>query len=260
MTDTRTDTPAPGPGAPTRRVWWIVGGTFTALVLVAVLAATGVWVWASATPAESDDYDKTYTRAVANVAVDLEVGAVNLAASADDAFEVRRESTWRGKEPSVSEEWTDADSWEAESDCGERWLHIRGGRCEVEYWLNVPAGTGADITTSVADVTVDGLDGDLRLESSVGRIDAERLRTTSTVVTSSTGDVHLAFDRVLGDITVDANVGDVVIVVPDDGTTYDVRFDSGVGESDITIATDFGGADYLIDVSSGVGDLEVRYG
>ncbi|WP_100448798.1 DUF4097 family beta strand repeat-containing protein [Glycomyces xiaoerkulensis] len=262
MTTVRNESPTARPGKSSRRAWWIFGGALTAAVLVMALIAAGAWIWAVSSPNETGTRAETYPQPVAGVDLDVSVGEVNLTAGDGEELEVRSDLTWKGTEPRIEEEMTADGVFEARADCREDFpFQLFGDQCEIDYTLGVPSGTETSVRTDVADINVDGIDGDLSLETEVGDVDARQLRTSATSVESGVGDIVLAFDEMRGDIDVESGVGDLTILVPDDGTTYDVRLDTGVGEQDIDIATDpTSEADYVINATTGVGDLEVRYG
>lgn len=257
---TATDAPE-AEGRATRKIWWIVGGTFTGALLLFAMTIAGVWLWTASSPEEKRTHTEEYPQTVSGVDVDVEIGLIELSAADGDVLEVRRDTGWRGAEPETSEGWR-GDTFTAEGECDDRplfWINI--DECRVDYIMHLPAGTDAEANIDVGDIRLNGLDGEIDAETSVGAVDGEELRATSTSVETGVGSVRLAYDQVLGDISIDIGTGDAELILPDDGTTYDVRFNSGVGSQDIDIATDPSTkADYTITVSIGVGDLTVRYG
>ncbi|THV39772.1 DUF4097 family beta strand repeat-containing protein [Glycomyces buryatensis] len=243
------------------RAWMIWGGVLTAVVLLVALVFGAVWAWSSLSPEETDSHSQTYPGPVSGIDLEVEVGNVYLTASEGPDLEVEREMVWKGPELDVSEQYRSDGVFEADADCGNPPLSwFRGDKCRIDYELALPPGASAKARTAVADVNADGLDGEIDLRSDVGSIDAQHLSATATSVETSVGDVHLEYDQVLGDIDVTANVGNVVIVVPNDGTTYAVDYQGDVGDDDVNIATDAREqADYTITVEANVGNLEVRY-
>ncbi|MEU5155227.1 DUF4097 family beta strand repeat-containing protein [Glycomyces sp. NPDC021274] len=254
-----TTAPQPETQRAARTVWWIIGAACTGLVLLAAMAVAGVWIWSTASPEKTETHSETYTQHTAGVEVVVEVGRIELNASADDALVVDSEIIWRGEDPKLVEQWQ-GDTFTADGTCNDRLIVFASDECDVNYTLALPSGAAAEAESSVGDVHIDGLDGAIDIETSVGDIQGENLRTTETRVESSVGSVRLAFAEVRGDINVINSTGDVEIIVPDDGTTYDVVFESGVGSEHIDIATDpSSSADYVISVNTSVGDLIVRY-
>lgn len=249
------------PAYPARKVWWIVGGSITGAALVTGFTVFGAWAWAVSNDDESATRTEEFDRAVSAVDVTADIGSIEFDAARGTALDFRLESTWRGGEPETSEEWS-GDFLSVSGECDDsRLLGLDIDQCQTNYTLGLPAGADASGDVGVGDIRLDGLDGDVDVITGVGSITATNLRTTGVTVESGVGDVDLEFDAVLGDIAVDAGAGDVVITVPDDGTTYDVRVDGGVGDQDIRVATDpTADADYVIEVSSGVGTVTVKYG
>lgn len=251
--------PNQSPDTSGRTTWWVLGGVLSAVTLLLAVMIAGALIWAASTPEETATHRQTYPAPVTGVDLHVSVGQVHLAPATGTDLEVRREMTWKGTGPDVTEQRLADGTFEARADCDEDLLSWFGpDECKVEYSVALPAGADATVGSAVADIHVDGVDGSLDLQSSVGNINAENLRTTGTTVQADVGDVRLAFDEVLGDIEVDTSVGNVVILLPDDGAAYDVRFETSVGTDNIDVATD-PSADHVITVSSSVGDLTVRY-
>jgi hypothetical protein len=249
------------PAYPHRKVWWIVGGALTGATLLTFLAVFGTWSWAVSSEDENDTRAEEFDHAVSAADLTVDVGDVSFEAADAAALEFRLHTEWLGAEPETTEDWH-GDVFTANGECdGGPLFGLDFDQCQTDYTLGLPAGADASAQLGVGDISLDGLDADIDVTTGVGDIVGENLTATSTTVESGIGEVHLEFDQVLGDINVDAGTGDVVIIVPDDGTTYDVRFDGGVGDEHIEIATDPGSrADYVIDVTGGIGSLTVQYG
>jgi DUF4097 and DUF4098 domain-containing protein YvlB len=243
-----------------RKVWWIVGGAFTGAVLLFAMCVAGVWIWIVSSPDDESEHTEEYSEAVSGVEVTNEVGDIELAAASGEVLEVHRESSWRGDEPEITEA-VRGDVLAVEADCDDGYFTFFGSDlCRVEFDLLVPAAVDAEVRTSVGEVRLAGLEGGIDVESSVGDVEGTNLRAASTDVDSDVGSVRLEYDQVLGDIEVSTETGDIEIIVPDDGTTYDVVAESSVGGHDVGIATDPGSqADYVIRVSTSVGEITVRY-
>ncbi|SDD86400.1 DUF4097 family beta strand repeat-containing protein [Glycomyces harbinensis] len=257
----QSDTAQPDePAYSGRKVWWIVGGTLTAAVLLFVMAVAGVWIWSASSPREEYTLTEEYPGPVASASVDVEVGDIVIEDAPGTMLELRTHVEWRGAEPDATEAMHGG-HFSADAGC-DSGLALWGGAddCRVDYTLGLPAGTAATVSNDVGDIRINGVDGAVNAETSVGSVEGLGLRTSELEIETGVGDVNLEFEQVLGDITITSGTGDVVIEVPDDGTTYAVRFDSGVGDQHIDIATDPGTtADRVINVNSGVGSLTVRY-
>lgn len=243
-----------------RKVWWIVGGVFTGAVLLFAMCVAGVWIWIVSSPEDQSKHTEEYTEALSGVEVTNEIGDIELAAASGEVLEVNRESHWRGDEPEVTEAMR-GDVLAIEADCDDGAFTFFGSdRCEVAFDLLVPAAMDAEVRSSVGEVHLDGLEGGIDVESNVGDVEGTNLRAASTDIDSDVGSVRLEYAQVLGDIDVSTETGDIEIIVPDDGTTYDVVAESSVGSQDVGIATDPGSqADYVIRVSTSVGEITVRY-
>ncbi|RRR99535.1 DUF4097 family beta strand repeat-containing protein [Glycomyces terrestris] len=249
------------PAYPARKAWWIVGGAVTGAALLTGLLAFGSWAWMISSSEEDATRTEEFDRAVAAAEVRAEVGDLRFEAAAGTALEFRLKTQWLGAAPDTSEEW-DGDRFSAEGECDQgRFLGLDVDQCETDYTLGLPAGADATAETGVGDVSLDGLDGAVDIDTGIGDVTGEGLRTTDTTVVTGVGDVTLEFAQVLGDISVEAGTGDVVLTVPDDGTVYEVLHDGGIGDQHIEIATDpTADADYTITVASGVGSLTIQYG
>ncbi|GAA2168059.1 MULTISPECIES: DUF4097 family beta strand repeat-containing protein [Glycomyces] len=255
----QTTAPQPSEPRPARTAWWIVGIATTGVVLLFALAVTGVWIWSIASPEKTETHTETFTQSTAGVDVAVEIGLIELNASTDGSLVVDRETRWRGQKPESHESWND-DTFTVDGECDDRLFVFSGDDCEIDYTIALPSGAAARAENSVGDVVMNGIDGAIDVQTSIGGIEGENLRASETRVESSVGSIDLEYAEVRGDITVIASTGDVEIAVPDDGTTYDVVFQSDVGSEDIDIATDPSiRADYTIRVESSVGDLTVRY-
>lgn len=256
----QAEAPRPNEDRTARKAWWIVGGITCGVVLLLAATAAGVWIWTVSSPEESETHNEEFDRTVAGVDVAVEIGDIELNASDGAALVLERETRWRGNEPEPEESWQ-GDTFTAVGNCDDDLVFWWDGEeCEVDYTLALPSGAAAEATNAVGEVRMNGLDGPIDIETSVGVIEGDDLRATETNVESSVGSIRLDYAEVRGDINVIASTGDVEIIVPDDGTTYAVQFDSGVGGRTIDIATDSETrADYVITVNTSVGDLSVRY-
>lgn len=256
----QTETPETGTQTSSgTRAWWIVGGSITGAFLLFGLTLCAAWVWVASSPEQDASHSAEYTQQVDGVDVTVEVGDIKLAAG-DAALMVERNTYWRGTAPEISEAWHGS-VFNAEGGCEDgyvSWIDLDD--CLIHYALALPSGTDAEAEIDLGNIELDGLDGEIDVSTDVGDVRGEDLRAGETEVETGVGNVDLAYAEVHGDITVEVGTGDVTIVVPNDGTTYKVDFDGGVGTPAVDIATDPSAeADYIIKVTIGVGDLKVRY-
>lgn len=130
------------------------------------------------------------------------------------------------------------------------------GDCSTDMVLHLPAGLQLGATTSVGDVAVTGDFTELSMESSTGRLAALDVRADRIRAVSSVGDVRLRLAAPADSVEVTISVGQVRVVVPDDGTTYDVRVQTSVGESRTSVPVD-SSSPREIRVTSSMGDVRV---
>ena len=298
MTTDKTEAPTT-PAKPRRNAWLIAGGAVTAVVLLAAVASAGALIWIASAPRETDSRADAYG-SVASVDMSVAAGSVELTGADGPELSVETDMSWKGSEPEIEEELTADGVFEVRARCGEDYLFwMIVSQCEVDYSAAVPSGAPVAVETTTAGIDIDGLEGALDVETTTGEvyarnlrtsgapvametttagididglegaldvgtttgeIDARGLRTSGASVETTTGDVTVAFEELRGDVDITTTTGDVTVLVPDDGTVYEVRYDSTTGEEDIGIATDPSETDgRVIDVSTTTGDLEVRY-
>ena len=77
-------------------------------------------------------------------------------------------------------------------------------------------------------------------------------------VDSDGADVDLRFAAAPHSVEIDANGGDIDIVVPNDAETYNVDSETNGGSTDVDVRTDRESPNH-IDISSNGGDIDVRY-
>lgn len=259
MTTVHDEAPTAAPPKPHRAAWLIGGGVFTGLVLLLALTVVGVRVWAASVPEETASHTETYPQTVTGVDLDIDIGTMHLTGG-DGDLRVRLDKTWTGTEPQAHQELSDAGVLEARAECRDDLLFWTvQSRCETDYSVEVPSGADTVVRADVGEIVIDGLEGRLHVASSVAGISAQHLRTTGTSIESDVGEIELSFDEVLGDIDVTAEFGDVTILVPDDGTTYDVRIDTELGEGLVHIDTDPVDPDHVITVTADIGEVAIRY-
>jgi Putative adhesin len=138
------------------------------------------------------------------------------------------------------------------TDCPEVINHF----CEVDQRLVVPRGVEVEIVSYRGDTEVADVDGHVRIFNEDGRVDLARLggrldldlrhgtaegtqlRSADVTTTAEYGRVRLAFAEAPDLVTVDAQFGDVEILVPDDDTTYAVVSSTQFGDTDNQLRTD----------------------
>lgn len=131
------------------------------------------------------------------------------------------------------------------------WISLQ--TCDTSWALVVPAGTDVDASQGVGSVTVEGLSGDVLAQVGAGEVSVQGSTASRVEVDAGTGSVHVDTVEPPAQVSVDAGVGDVEIVVP--GGRYAVR-SAGLLTVGPGVADD-DSAERRIDVSAGVGEVTV---
>jgi Putative adhesin len=129
-------------------------------------------------------------------------------------------------------------------------------KCDVDLDVGVPATTGLTIDAGSGDISLEGLNGAVSIDSGTGSISATRLRSPTFAVDSGTGDVTVAFVVRPESVSVDSGTGDITVRVP--SGRYDITSDSGVGSVSVEGVVDDPTANSRLMFDSGVGDIRVE--
>jgi len=131
--------------------------------------------------------------------------------------------------------------------------------CTASYTLRVPRGMKVIAWSGSGRVEVSGTTGAVDLGSQHGDIEAMGLRSRQVQATTDHGSVQLRFASAPQRVTAASDHGDVEVVVPRTGDAYRVELSTDHGGTRADVRTD-SGADRLIELQSGHGDVTVRYG
>ncbi|MGF1646783.1 MAG: DUF4097 family beta strand repeat-containing protein [Kineosporiaceae bacterium] len=245
----------PGAAGPRRRwPWWAVVLTVlgAALVLAAVVVAV---VLALAATATQEERGRVEAGDVRRVEITAEVGSITLDARDDPA--------------GVTGDWwvrTAFGRGEVESAVADGVLTLRHecpepsyGRCQLDLDLDLPAGTVVEVRMGAGEVTARGLEGPADVRTDAGSVRLAELRTDRVRAEVGIGDIHLGFVEPPRDVVARADVGDVEVRVPDDGTVYAVTTSSDIGDDSAQVPTDPSVARTIV-ATVEVGDARVRTG
>jgi hypothetical protein len=278
-------TPPPVPQDRRRR-----SPSLTAALLLSILVIAAGLLWLASTATSST------TRELVPIAgpidaLSADVGTGDVVVRAGDVTDVQLvRIVERGFVSPEFDEEVDGTTLTITGDCP--WYAV--GRCGVSYELVVPPDLIAQVQASSGDVVLEGLtgdmvvrasSGDIILRSVEGSIDAEVSSgdivledvTGDIVASAGSGDVlgeRVTADSVRaevssGDIKIDLLVspddldarsssGDVIVSVPNDGTSYAVDGKTSSGDREIAVATDPGSPNRArLQTSSG--DAMLRY-
>lgn len=111
-----------------------------------------------------------------------------------------------------------------------------GGKCRVEYHLQVPAAMAARLLSHGGETTVHGAAGKLDVDSAGGRVTADGTAASGVTVRSHGGGVSLSFTDAPGRVDVDSAGGSAQVRLPSDG--YAVHADSGGGSREVGVRVD----------------------
>jgi len=131
--------------------------------------------------------------------------------------------------------------------------------CTASYTLRVPRGMRVIAWSGSGRVEASGTTATIDLRSQHGDIEAVGLRSRQVRATTDHGSVLLRFASAPHRVTAATDHGDVEVVVPRTGDAYRVELSTDHGSTRTGVPTD-PGADRLIELQSGHGDVTVRYG
>jgi hypothetical protein len=269
-TDTTTSLPgSTGPAAPRQD-----GGIRTSLRILAVgfsLLAVG-WgaVSLASLLARATEHRNATYQGVRALDVDLSFESVEIVGSANaTSVSMTRSYTWSLGKPSISNR-LDGDVLSIGSSCP----FSVGLGCSGHVRLVVPtdlevqvhSGDGSmtlrdldgpvDLSTSDGSINASNLTGRVKLHSGDGSMTATGLRSDEVEATTSDGSVHLSFAVAPSSVTADSGDGSIEVVVPSDGTSYNVTGTTGDGGRDVSVPLDASSARHMR-LSTGDGSLRV---
>ncbi|SHN47180.1 DUF4097 family beta strand repeat-containing protein [Cryptosporangium aurantiacum] len=254
--------------SPTRRAWRITGASATCLAVL--LGTTVLWSGVTHLAVDRETQSETYDHAVDRVELDLDEGAIRIAAGAPGQVAVERRLEWSGERPTVEETWH-GDTLRITARCRKSaWSREH---CAAGYTLTVPADVEIDARTRTSRIEVRGLTGDLRLSGSsgdvtltdtsgrvrvttgAGAITATGLRDGPVEVHANSGDVHLRFAAAPETVRATTAAGNVDIAVPRTDA-YRVSVETADGDREVSVRQD-SAATRTIAVRTTRGDVKI---
>lgn len=130
------------------------------------------------------------------------------------------------------------------------------GQCYADWTVAVPEDLKVVVRSTVGDVDLEGLTGDLVVTSSVGQVTVAA-SPSSLDVTTSVGDVSAVLGEPADRVSVRTSVGDVDLTLPG-GVAYDVQA-SSLDPADVRVETS-PGSEHEVTVESSVGSVLVADG
>lgn len=187
------------------------------------------------------------------IRVDTANGAVEIVGSDRDTIDITArlsESSDGDARFTIRE---DGDVLTLAGECDGHWW----GNCKVGFEVRVPSGFDVDVETDSGRITIDGVDGDVRLSSDNGAIVADHLTADDASAETDNGAIRLVFDDAPEQVSAITDNGAIdVRVVGDD--MYDVDASSDNGAIGIDVRTDPDAA-RNITVQTDNGAIDVGY-
>ena len=136
----------------------------------------------------------------------------------------------------------DGDRLTVDGECDDGWF----GNCSVGFVVEVPTGFEVDATTENGRITVSEVEGDVRLRSDNGAIDADGLHASVVDARTDNGRIRLGFRAAPTGVTVDTDNGAIVVRVPDSAGGYAVDADTGNGAIDVDVRIDSSAERFIV--------------
>jgi hypothetical protein len=238
--------PRPGPGI----TWLRVVGSVVAALVVAGTTTSVVSRFFHQHRVETAVYSQTLT----GMSIRTSTGDVRVTVGdRGSPVQVRRVLDWSFGTAGSTETVTDG-----QLDIAARCSTGLGvGACSVSYEVTVPPDLTVRLDSETGDLDVSGPAGDVTASTHTGDLRIQGATSARVDASASTGDVDVEFASPPQGVTARSSTGDVLVVVPADGTSYDVRTSTSTGDATGTVPS-IPGADRRIDASSSTGDVTVR--
>ncbi len=232
-----------------KAVMRIIGGA----TVGSLVAVGGYGVATAFAHTERTEQTTEAVEGLSTVVAHTDLGDIEVVEASPASTEVevvtRRSGNWRL--PRV-EQRRDGDRLVIEGFCQDGWW----GGCSTDLVVRVPRGLVVDVRSDVGDVTVRGGFTDVSMESATGDLRGESLAAESVHAANDVGDIDLEIAAPGRSVVASSSVGDITVVVPDDGTAYDVHMKTDVGDPRTDVPQDSTSA-RTIRATSSVGDVQV---
>lgn len=130
--------------------------------------------------------------------------------------------------------------------------------CGGSVTIGVPAGTQFELQATGQDVDLAGIDGVATVRTGSGDVTGRDLALVDLGVTTSSGDVDLAFAQQPYSVKATTTSGDVDVAVPQGDLAYDVVTTSASGDVKSDLEPGGDDAEGFIAVESDSGDVDLR--
>ncbi|GLY18832.1 hypothetical protein LWF15_19365 [Kineosporia rhizophila] len=210
------------------RAAWLAAG---AVVTVIVLASMSRVFADAAVPPESAEGEQVLVHPVSKVVVDSNAGDAVVAVGPAGQVTLGRSTVSSfGATPEIEQRW-EGEVLRVRARCPEG--GVAGiGDCSAEFVLTVPADVDVDLRTEAGTLSVTGVTGDVRAESSAGDIELDGLggsihartqkgsivgrdlEAARTDVEAQAGDAQLHYHAAPRQVRAVTSAGDVSVLVP----------------------------------------------
>ena len=134
----------------------------------------------------------------------------------------------------------------------------QGGNVNGGNWN----GSGTTrLDTGGGDFSIDGLTGDFQLSTQGGNVNADGVTSRTVTLQSGGGDVTLRFTQIPQNLQITSQGGNVNVILPPGGTTYDIST-PGLSGGNVNILSSLvdSKSPHKITIDSGGGDVTVSQG
>lgn len=235
--------------SPKIRLSVVIVGSVLALLLVLALALPAVGRLVQST----ETVDHALPGELTALSLEVSAGDVTVrAAAAGEAPGAR--ATIRSGVTSPAAEVSAAGSTARLTDtCRNAWWT----NCSVSWTVVVPEGASVDVVSSVGEVTLVDLAGDISVVSGVGGISATGLEGATVRTRSGVGDVTLVHAAAPDTVDIVSSTGDVHLTVPAGDTGYRIVADSSIGDVYDQVGSD-PSQSRVLEARTSVGDIFLR--
>ncbi|RJL35668.1 hypothetical protein D5H75_02450 [Bailinhaonella thermotolerans] len=161
---------------------------------------------------------------------------------------------WTTEAPKAAHSVSEGGSVQLTSTCS-KGAENRGGKCEVDFKVEVPRGAQVDAYVFGGPVALRGLGGKITVETEAGEVEGEELTGKQVSAKSGAGDVRLAFAAIPDRVVARATAGNGTVRVP--RGSYNVKVDSDAGLGKIGVTQDRR-SPHTIEVATGAGDFSIQ--
>jgi putative adhesin len=243
--------PTTNPGGPRQDAGTRASLRILAVGLSVLMVGWGALTLASLLARVTEDRSATYP-GVRTLDIDVGFESVQIVGSADaTSVSMQRSYTWSLGKPTIGET-RNGDLLSITSSCPFTvGLGCSGHvRVVVPHDIKVRARTSdgsltvrdldgrVDLAATDGGIAASGLTGRATIHTSDGSIAATELRSDQVDASTSDGSMRLQFEAAPAAVTARSSDGSIDVVVPHDGTAYDVAATTGDGGREVAVPTD----------------------